>query len=197
MRESCNLFPELYNKKQRKAADLYIHHSKSSKMKKIILSIALSLVLGISYSQSPLPVGTCQLNTGVGLSAWGIPLYLGIDYSVHKDITIGGEFSFRSYREHWESDYYHHNIMGLSVNGNYHFNTLLKIPQKFDFYAGLNVGFYFWTSPEFYDGHHNSGLGLGAQVGGRYYFSDRVGINLEFGGGNEFSGGKLGVSIKL
>jgi hypothetical protein len=40
-------------------------------------------------------------------------------------------------------------------------------------------------------------VGLGAQIGGRYYLSDKVGLNLEFGGGNAFSGGKFGVSIKL
>jgi len=48
-----------------------------------------------------------------------------------------------------------------------------------------------------YPGSHTSGLGIGAQVGGRYYFSDNVGINIEFGGGNAFSGGKVGISILL
>jgi hypothetical protein len=36
-----------------------------------------------------------------------------------------------------------------------------------------------------------------AQVGGRYYFTEKVGINLEVEGGNAFSGGKFGLSIKL
>jgi outer membrane immunogenic protein len=87
--------------------------------------------------------------------------------------------------------------MGFSGNANYHFNTLLEIPQKWDFYAGLNIGFFAWLSPDDYYGSHKSGIGLGAQIGGRYYFSDKMGINLEFGGGNAFSGGKIGVSIKL
>ena len=39
---------------------------------------------------------------------------------------------------------------------------------------------------------------LGFQIGGRYYFTNKVGINLEFGGGhNTLSGGKIGISIKL
>jgi len=166
-------------------------------MKKLLLAIALLSVFGILHAQSPLPVGKSQINVGLGLSDGGIPIYLGLDYSVHKDITIGGEFSFRSYNENWKDNSYHHNVIGISGNGNYHFNTLLQIPQNFDFYAGLNLGFYFWSSPFDYDGDHNNGLGLGAQIGGRYYFSDRVGINLEFGGGNEFLGGKFGLSIKL
>lgn len=166
-------------------------------MKKLILLVALVLTSGFLFSQSPLPLGKSQLNVGVGFSEWGVPFYLGIDHSVHKDITIGGEFSFRSYHENWHSAKYRHNIMGFSGNANYHFNSILIIPKVWDFYAGLNLGFYVWSSPDAYDGNNNSGLGLGAQVGGRYYFSDRIGVNLEFGGGNAFSGGKFGLTFKL
>jgi len=73
----------------------------------------------------------------------------------------------------------------------------LNIPSPWDFYAGLNLGFYSWNSPRDYEGSHTSGLGLGGQIGGRYYFSNKVGINLEFGGGNAFSGGKFGLTIKI
>ncbi|NCA84012.1 MAG: hypothetical protein EOM83_00380 [Clostridia bacterium] len=152
---------------------------------------------GFAFGQSPLPIGKAQLNLGIGFSNWGVPFYVGLDYSVHKDITLGGEFSYRSYNEDWKNHDYHHNVMGFSGNGNYHFNTLLNIPQNWDFYAGLNLGFFVWSSPGDYDGDHSSGIGLGAQVGGRYYLSDKVGLNLEFGGGNAFSGGKFGISIKL
>jgi len=85
----------------------------------------------------------------------------------------------------------------VSANGNYHFNSLLDIPNNWDFYAGLNLGFYIWNSSDDYPGSNTSGLGLGAQVGGRYYFNDKLGVNLEFGGGNAFSGGKVGVSVRL
>jgi outer membrane immunogenic protein len=166
-------------------------------MKKFLLAVTVLLITAISNGQSPLPVGKSQINFGVGLSGWGIPVYLGLDYSVHKDITIGGEISYRSYRENWKNNYYRHNIIGFSANGNYHFNSLLKIPTKFDFYAGANIGFYTWSSPNGYDGPNSSVLGLGGQIGGRYYFTDKVGINLEVGGGNAFSGGKFGLTVKL
>jgi hypothetical protein len=168
-------------------------------MKKNIFLTTLSILLisSIGYSQSPLPVGRTQVNLGVGLSGWGIPVYLGFDVSVHKDITLGAEFSYREYRENWKDHYYRHNIMGFSGNANYHFNSLLGIPQKWDFYAGLNIGFYVWNSDKDYYGNHSSGLGIGGQIGGRYYFSNKFGINLEFGGGNAFSGGKFGLTIKL
>jgi outer membrane immunogenic protein len=166
-------------------------------MKKIISILSFLMISAFTFGQSPLPLGKTQLNAGVGLSEWGVPVYVGFDYSIHKDITLGAEFSYSSYREHWENYYYNHNILGFSGNANYHFNSVLKIPQKWDFYAGLNLGFFVWTSPDNYYGNHSSGLGLGAQVGGRYYLTDKVGINLEFGGGNAFYGGKFGLSFKL
>lgn len=155
------------------------------------------MVFGIAFAGGPLPKGRAQLNAGVGLSEWGVPLYVGFDYGVHEDVSIGAEFSYRSYRENWKKEFYRHNITGFSGNANYHFNSVLNIPSNWDVYAGLNIGFYVWSSPYYYPGTHSSGLGLGAQVGGRYYFNDKIGINLEFGGGNAFSGGKFGVSIRL
>ncbi|MDZ4181642.1 MAG: hypothetical protein U1B83_02100 [Candidatus Cloacimonadaceae bacterium] len=149
------------------------------------------------FAQNPLAQGQTQFNAGVGFSSWGVPIYLGLDYGISRDVSLGGEFSYKSYRERWQNNNYDHSIIGISGNLNYHFNHVLNIPSNWDFYAGLNVGFYVWNTPDVYDGPHRSGLGLGAQIGGRYYFTENFGVNLELGGGNAFSGGKLGVTIKL
>ena len=171
-------------------------------MKTLIVVCLLVPMMSIgALAQSPLTVGNSQLNIGVGLSEWGIPIYGGIDYCVEKDITLGAELSFRSYNErnnNWKKkDYYRSTIIGISGNFNYHFNSALKISRKYDLYAGLNLGFYTWSTPDGYEGDHTSGIGLGVQIGARYYFSNKVGINLELGTGNAFSGGKFGLSIKL
>ncbi|MBN2807110.1 MAG: hypothetical protein JXR22_10670 [Prolixibacteraceae bacterium] len=166
-------------------------------MKRITLTIAIIIMAFVSFSQNPLPKGSNQLNFGVGFSGWGIPLYVGFDHGIHQDITLGGELSYRSYHENWNSNTYNHNIIGISGNANYHFNTILNIPSRWDFYAGPNVGFFIWNSPNTYDGNNNSRLGLGGQIGTRYYVSDRVGLNLEFGGGNAFTGGKFGLTIRI
>lgn len=164
-----------------------------------ILTIAffatLTLFSNTTNAQYQLAKGGKQLNAGVGFSGWGLPLYVGLDFGVHKDISVGGELSFRSYRNNWGNNYYVHNIIGISANGNYHFNSLLKIPKEWDFYAGLNLGYYIWTTNnKNYAGSGGSGVGVGLQVGGRYYFSKNFGLNLELGGGNAFSGGKFGIS---
>jgi outer membrane immunogenic protein len=166
-------------------------------MKKNLLILSFLLFSSLIYAQSPIAKGESQLNAGLGLSSWGVPVYIGLDYGVHPDISLGGELSYRSYSDKYANINYDHSVIGISGNGNYHFNRVLEIPKKWDFYAGLNLGFYIWNSPNDYQGSHSSGLGLGAQVGGRYFFSDKIGLNLEFGGGNAFSGGKLGLTFKL
>lgn len=167
-------------------------------MKKIVLLVAFAfLAITATYAQAPLSKGEKQFNAGVGFSGWGVPLYVGMDFGVHQDITVGGELSFRSYSQDLPGGNYKSTIFGISGNGNYHFNRILEIPSNFDFYAGLNLGFYIWNTSNDYPGDGASGLGLGGQVGGRYFFSDKLGINLEFGGGNAFSGGKFGITYKF
>lgn len=166
-------------------------------MKKLLLIITLALVSGWTFGQNPFPKGRTQLNLGVGLSSWGVPIYFGIDRGVGSDFSIGGELSFRDFNDRYDNIKYNHSITGISGNANYHFNRILEIDNNWDLYAGVNLGFYIWSSPDEYRGNHSSELGLGAQLGARYYFSDKVGLNLEFGSGNAFSGGKIGVTIKI
>lgn len=166
-------------------------------MKYLAGVIIMTLALGNAWGQYALGVHEKQLNAGVGFSGWGIPVYAGLDFGVHKDISVGGELSFRSYGDHWAGHSYHHSIIGISADGNYHFNYLLKIPKTWDLYAGLNLGFYIWNSDSDYHGDNASGLGLGAQVGGRYYINDRFALNLELGGANVGSGGKFGITFKF
>ncbi len=166
-------------------------------MKKLLLTIALLGGIIYSYGQGSLAVGKAQLNAGFGFSGWGVPVYVGLDFGAAKDFTLGGELSFRSYRDDYNGVAYGHSILGVSANGNYHFNTVLNIPSRWDFYAGLNLGFYSWTSSSDYPGNRTSGIGLGAQLGGRYYITNKTGLNLELGGGNAFSGGKFGLTFKL
>ncbi|MBI1837853.1 MAG: hypothetical protein HYR91_11380 [Flavobacteriia bacterium] len=172
-------------------------------MKKSLFAFASAILLSNNLSaQCPIAEGQAQLNAGVGLSSWGIPVYVGLDYGVHKDITIGGELSYRRYNDYYYNKNYYTNyyrsIIGVSGNANYHFNSLLSIPTNWDFYAGLNIGFYLWSSSSYNNnGNHTSGIGIGGQIGGRYYFNEKIGVNLEFGGGNSFSGGKFGISLKF
>lgn len=156
-------------------------------MKKALLLLVL-LIGAASVFALPLNVGQSQFNIGTGFSTWGMPIYMGVDYGVTPDITLGGEATLRFHN--------HGSWVGIYGNGNYHFVNLLNMPSNTDFYAGLCLGFDVWLPDDGHENAHNSGLGLGVQVGGRYYFNDRLGLNLEIGGGF-VSGGKIGISCKL
>jgi len=165
-------------------------------MKKFILFIAFGFFANGAFAQSPLEEGGHQLNAGLGTSGWGVPVYFGLDYGIAKDFTLGGQISFQSENYNDNNKNYKQSSVGLGVNGNYHFNSLLDIPSEFDFYAGASLTYFFWN----YDSNNhpdNTSLGLGLQVGGRYFFTDKFGVNLELGGGTGTSGAKIGVTVKI
>lgn len=165
-------------------------------MKKTFLAIVL-MTSSMLFAQSPLGTNGRQINFGLGFG-YGIPVYVGMDFAVHKDITIGPDLSFRSYNHKYGNLKYDQTIVGAVVRGDYHFNSIMNIPRNWDFYAGLNLGFVYLSDVDYpgYDGR-TSGLGLGLQLGGRWYWSQNWGLNLEFNGGNIVSNGRFGVSYKF
>jgi outer membrane immunogenic protein len=164
--------------------------------KNLLSSILFLFSVALCSAQYALPEGGKQLNAGVGASSWGTPLYIGLDFGVHPDISVGGELSFRSYRQKFLGTKYSSTIIGIGANANYHFNHILEIPTQWDLYAGVTVGFYLWNSSDNYIGDGASGLGFSGQAGGRYYFNDKWAINVELGGGT-VSGGRLGITKKF
>tara|TARA_B100000809_G_scaffold211712_1_gene215450 strand:- start:445 stop:906 length:462 start_codon:yes stop_codon:yes gene_type:complete len=153
-------------------------------MRKIILLINVVLLSIVTFAQNtgeaPLTAGQKQLNFGVGFSGYGIPTYIGLDFAVHNDITVGpvAKLIFDNGNVRF----------GALGRGDYHFNRIIGIPNNFDFYAGASLGVMF--------GNNNTDFDFNLQVGGRYYWSEKWGINLEFGGGSGF-GTSLGVSMKM
>ncbi len=171
--------------------------------KRVLFFIAVFFISLASVAQAPLEKGAMQINTGIGLSSWGLPVYGGLEYGIGNNISVGGELSYRSKSESYGYGKWKTSYTSISGLANYHFNEVLNIPSEFDFYAGLSLGYSIFNSKYdgnelgHYSGSGSSGLYLNAQVGGRYFFSDKIGVNLELGGGNVFSGGKVGVTILL
>lgn len=162
-------------------------------MKKITAIIILLFSTSILFAQSPVGENGKQLNFGTGLSSFGLPLYVGMDFGVHPDITVGFNFSFRQQ----SGSGYRNNVTGLFANANYHFNSVLELPREWNVYAGLSLGYYIWSLDADYIGKSSSGVGLNGQIGGRYFFNDKWGINLELGGGNTSAGGRIGATLRL
>ncbi len=149
-------------------------------LKKSIVVI-LVLVTGVINAQSfraPLSKGEKQLNMGLGFNSHGVPVYGGVDFAVHDEVTIGPQAMIV-----FDDDA----VLALGFRGDYHFNRLLEITSDWDVYAGANAGFVFGNGDD---------LELGLQIGGRYFWDNKWGINLEFGGGTNYST-KLGVTMKF
>jgi len=170
-------------------------------MKKLNFVILFTVLAStFSFAQGTLGKGGKQLNAGLGFSDWGVPLYVGFDFGVHENITVGPALSFRNYSYTRGGYKYKQSLTIISFNGNYHFNKLIDLPEPWDLYAGLTLGYLFWSdvkssSGVFYEGE-SSAVGLDLQIGARYFFTDQFGINLEFGGGTT-TGGHFGITYKF
>ncbi len=61
----------------------------------IILMISLSVSLLAQVGAAPLSKGEKQINFGIGAGSYGLPVYVGMDFAVHDDVTIGPVLSVR------------------------------------------------------------------------------------------------------
>lgn len=169
-------------------------------MKKLFLILTALAVTTFAFGQR-LHQGEKQVNAGVGFNSggWDIPIYIGLDYGVYQDITVGGILSYVSRDYSYKEGKDKGKWFSIGARGDYHFNTILEIPDNWDLYAGLTLAYNYFNYDNEYNGYNydKSGIGLTAQVGGRYYFNDQWAVNLEFGGGNVASGGKIGISYKF
>ena len=151
-------------------------------MKKTVLFTLLLLITAGLFAQkggvAPLAKGDKQLNFGTGFTNYGLPVYVSMDFAVHKDVTITPEVHVK-----FDDDI----RGGILFKADYHWNYLIGIPSNWDFYAGARVGVDFGDATD---------LDLGIQVGGRWYWSEKWGLNLELGGGTGF-GTTFGLSMKL
>ena len=161
----------------------------------ILISFLFATSLNLN-AQSPVQHDEKQINFGVGMSNYGIPIYFGMDFGVHPDISAGFALSARSYSQvnYGSSGLL---VLGIHAVGNYHFNNLFELKPEWDLYAGLRLGFVYWNYDKDYPHSKNSPLGLDLQIGERYYWSNNWGMNVQIGGGNVLSGIRLGLTHKI
>ena len=156
-------------------------------MRKIFLLVTILSLTSLIFAV-PVAKSQKQLDIGAGLYNPHLPLYLGLDYGLSENSTVGGGISTS----------FHDNGSWLDVytNWNYHFVNLLSMPHNTDLYAGLSLCFDAWFGHEGHEEDHKSVLILTGQIGGRYYFNNNWGIHLEIGG-CPTSNAKIGISYKF
>ena len=136
--------------------------------KKLLLLLAVFTISATVYGQAEKVLNLGGIGTG---------LYAGLEFPVGSAITIGPA----AYTD-WEFDKF-----VIAAKGNFYFDNLFGLPPEWDVYAGANAG---WKISD--DGKFN----WGAQIGGRWFWNEKWGINAEFGGGSGVNGG-VGVTMKF
>ncbi len=82
----------------------------------------------------------------------------------------------------------------LGVKGNYYIDELISLNPAWDIYGGLNAGYGVYIGN---DVAVKSGLGLGGQIGARWFWNEKWGVYAEASGGGLGVGAGLGVTMKL
>lgn len=144
--------------------------------------------------------GDNLVNIGLGINSsynGGIPFGISYEKGITEEISVGGNFEYLS---HEYLSNYKFTTIYLGARGSYHFNNLLKIKSdQVDLYAGATLGYrnFSWKGNNQNLGdNYGSGIYLGAYIGGKYYFSDKIAGFAEFGEIGS-TNAKIGVSFKF
>lgn len=146
-------------------------------MKKLIL-LACSMMLSLPLAAQAWN-GNGDQKVQIGLSGWGNGTGITgtYDYGVSNMLSLGAgaNIYFDGYKDDDEDNNFF--IFGRL---NVHLQEVLGLPEQWDVYPGLDVGVLGNT------------FGLGAHIGARYFFNDKIGAFIEAG-----NNGSIGVSINL
>lgn len=144
------------------------------------------------------------LNIGIGVNSFydnGVPFGASFEKGINDNISLGVNFDYLS------SDFSSSGIdlkftaIYFAVRGSYHFNTLLKIKsEKIDLYAGPSLGYrkFSWKdgSNDTLGDDYGSSVFVGVHLGGKYYFTDKIGAFLELGDVGS-TNARLGIAFKF
>lgn len=180
--------------------------TKKVNMKKIVLILTGSFFLGtnVQAQNGAFKKADKLLNIGVGINSpydRGIPLGASFEKGITDNISVGVNVDYLSSNYRFGSLKLNFTTIYLAARGSYHFNNLLKIKnEKIDVYAGPSLGYriFSWkdNSDNSLSSAYGSGLYLGVHVGGKYYFTDKIGVFAEVGDVGS-TNARLGVAFKF
>jgi hypothetical protein len=169
--------------------------------KRIFITLLMVGIISVSYSQSAsqsaFNKGDNLLNVGIGVNSYysgGIPIGASYEKGISDVISVGGNFDYLS------TKYFTVKFTALyfGVRGSYHLKLNV---DKFDVYGGPTIGYrsFSWSSK--YEGvnlggSYGNGLFVGIFIGGKYYFSEKIGVFAELGAIGS-TNARLGVAFKL
>lgn len=171
-------------------------------MKKILFGILLAFMSFSFANASAIEKGSFVIQPDLNLGSYGsygnadfgIGATVNLDYTVHDYVSVGG---FLGINTNLNSGY-SYSMLGVGGRGIFHFWNLIDDKasadlksDKIDFYLPVHLGVHIGLKNRS-GSRFNAGVGLGV----RYFFNEKIGINLEVGG-MEMSWAKIGATIKL
>lgn len=162
-------------------------------MKKFVSAFSLFILLAtIAEAQEyGYTKGDKLLNLGVGVNSYygaGLPLSISFESGITRQISVGASFDYlsRNYKPASIS-IYKFNALYFGARASYHVNELLNIDnEKIDLYGGVTIGYRSFRWKDNYSsnnlsGMYGDGLFFGGYIGGKYYFTSKIGAFTELG----------------
>ena len=156
-------------------------------MKKIIILVVLTISSFGLINAQPFEMGTNVLGVGIGIgghyAAWNSSYSstpaIGISYEHGiKDGLGPGTIAIGGYIGYYKGMSYHYGLRGI-----YHYN--FDLDDNLDLYGGLMLSYASYASNIYFS----------LFVGGRYYFTNNVGVFMELGYGISYL--TVGLNFKL
>lgn len=146
-------------------------------MKKLVFMVMAMLTGAFANAQAYTGKGDQKVNLGLNAYGYGTGITATYDYGLNQLISVGGGANayFDGYKDNNKD-----NRVFVFGRVNFHLSEVLELPAKFDLYPGVDLGVL------------GKDFGIGAHIGVRYFFTEKIGVFAEVG-----NNGSLGVSFNF
>lgn len=174
-------------------------------MKKLlILPLFFLLIVSSNVYSQAYKQGDKLLNVSIGLNSYynGTPFGASFESGINENISVGAQFDYNSgnFGSYGYTSDWGYTAIYFGARGSYHFNEILGInDEKLDVYGGLGLGYqsFSWKASSYGLGYsYGSGVYLNYFVGGKYYFTEKIGAVLE-AGSTGLSNVRAGITLKF
>lgn len=145
-------------------------------MKKLVFMLMVFAGVAVN-AQAYTGKGDQKVNLGLNAWGYGTGITATYDYGLNQLISVGAGANayFDGYKDNNKD-----NRVFIFGRVNFHLNEALELPEKLDIYPGVDLGVL------------GRDFGIGAHIGARYFFTEKVGVFAEVG-----NNGSLGVSFNF
>lgn len=146
-------------------------------MKKLVFMVMAMFTGVFANAQAYTGKGDQKVNLGLNAYGYGTGITATYDYGLNQLISVGGGANayFDGYKDNNKD-----NRVFVFGRVNFHLSEALELPEKLDIYPGVDLGVL------------GKDFGIGAHIGARYFFTEKIGVFAEVG-----NNGSLGVSFNF